>query len=1134
MSIPRSAAISLLLLLGIHSIVLSQNLTKNKTGAPANNKINTKASYVPGVLVVKLKPGYRALSNNLSALTKNRAVAEQLKKYSPQKFEKLIPQSQAPKEAFNRHKQPTTDLSLIHVLTLSADAPLQELIDLFMASGLVEYAEPQYVDQMLYIPSDTLAQPGQAQQLLFDRVSTYKAWDVAQGDTNVVIGVLDTGTEINHPDLAPNVKYNWADPIDGIDNDGDGYVDNFRGWDIGSNDNNPTWQVADHGVRVQGACSAMADNLYGTAGTGFKCKCLPIKISNSGGALTRGYEGIAYAMNHGVKVMNLSWGGYGAYSQASQDIINSAALDKDVLIVAAAGNTEGELDFYPASYDNVLSVSGLDTITSPIMDTLREIRKTFNFGNYGMSYSFKVDMASLEGGFTTAPGGTWSGFGGSSYASPTVAGAAGLVRAKYPNLSAIQAAEMLRVTGDILDTFDVTRPESRYKIGKKLNMYKALTTPVIPSVRMKNFKASSRFGTDYFSGDTITITQDFFNYLSKTNNLNIKMICLNGYATMLDDASYLGTIDSLTAKNNLSDPFKIIISSNAGINQSIDLVLLMSDPSTNYYDFQGFKIVVNPSYLKLDTSLVKTTITSNGRFGFNNYDGGVPSQGIGVNYKLGSTSFSMLYEGGLMIGVSGTKVSDCVRGDFGVVDFDFKSQKSVHYVYSNTKDMEAYSVFNDDTAASPIGIEVAQRSYAWHDTPDNKFFILEYQIINKSSNTYDTLAAGLFADWDVSTYQYNRADWNDDKKLAYTYSIEAPTPIAGIVVLTENNPSCYSLDNSNVGGNNINPNDGFSKAEKFQALASGVARKQAGATGFGNDVSQVVSDKVYNFAPGDTVTIAFAVIGGDNLFDLLDVAQQAKDKFVSIKQGPKPAVADITICRNDTIDVTLSPTTGHRFAFYSTLPPAAPDYVGSSYTLTNVSKADTLYIANVDSMFLSNLKTVYIKKDNMQLAFYPSRDTIQLAGDGTLIMVNQSTGATSSSWDFGDGNSASGNATVYSYNSEGYYKLSLAGQSPLSCKDTLTRVVKVSALTTGTEAILNGTSLSFYPNPVGDVLTLSFNGTMPSDLSLELINALGSQVYFAAAGTKNTSLDMSDLPSGIYYIKLSSGGQSVNRKIIKN
>ncbi|HXB11676.1 MAG TPA: serine protease, partial [Bacteroidia bacterium] len=367
-------------------------------------------------------------------------------------------------------------------------------------------------------------------------------------------------------------------------------------------------------------------------------------------------------------------------------------------------------------------------------------------------------------------------------------------------------------------------------------------------------------------------------------------------------------------------------------NQVVEVVMIMTDPSKNYYDYQGFKFVVNtPAYANLDTNDFKTTITSIGRIGFNDYEDNPPTQGIGASYQTNA----LLYEAGFMLGASTSKVSDCVRANAGTGTYDneFKSIQGARYLKPGLKDMEIYSLYNDSSApvATVLGMQIEQRSYAWKNTTDNNFVILEYKITNKSSITYDSIFPGIFTDWDVYNYAYNRADWDSIHKMAYTYCTIGGTKVVGVSLLTNNIPSCFSMDQSSVGGNNINPNDpanGFTTLDKFTTLANGVYRKQAGMAGFGNDVSQVTGAKITNFAPGDVETVAFALIGADNIIALSDAAQTARDKFVSIHQGPVPIAPDVTICRKDTLNITFTPTNGNKFAFFSSPPPAAPLYVG--------------------------------------------------------------------------------------------------------------------------------------------------------------------------------------------------------------
>ncbi len=187
-------------------------------------------------------------------------------------------------------------------------------------------------------------------------VRAYEAWDIEKSDTAIVIGIVDTGVKFDHEDL-DNVAYNYADPVNGIDDDNDGYIDNFRGWDVANDDNDPTADSDGHGTQVTGVSSAKTDNGAGMASSGFNSRFLPVKISETPTRyLINEYEGIIYAADHGCKIINLSWGVIEGYSAFAQDVINYAVLEKDAVVVAAGGNKDGEYNYYPASYDHVPSV----------------------------------------------------------------------------------------------------------------------------------------------------------------------------------------------------------------------------------------------------------------------------------------------------------------------------------------------------------------------------------------------------------------------------------------------------------------------------------------------------------------------------------------------------------------------------------------------------------------------------------------------------------------------------------------------------------------------------------------------------------------------------------------------------------
>jgi subtilisin family serine protease len=193
-----------------------------------------------------------------------------------------------------------------------------------------------------------------------------EAWDVTQGSSTVVIAVMDTGVDYNHPDLAGNI---WSNPgeVAGntLDDDNNGYVDDIRGWDFVDDDNDPV-DVQGHGTHVSGTIAAVGNNGIGVTGVCWQAKIMPLRTFDafSGGATSaRIIAAIGYAVNKGAKVINASFGGPD-YSQAEYDALSSAN-SAGVLFVAAAGNETANNDTtpaYPAGYNlaNIISVAATD------------------------------------------------------------------------------------------------------------------------------------------------------------------------------------------------------------------------------------------------------------------------------------------------------------------------------------------------------------------------------------------------------------------------------------------------------------------------------------------------------------------------------------------------------------------------------------------------------------------------------------------------------------------------------------------------------------------------------------------------------------------------------------------------------
>jgi len=297
------------------------------------------------------------------------------------------------------------------------------------------------------------------------------AWDVQSGSKSVIVGVIDTGIDRDHEDLQANM---WTNPgesgggkeTNNIDDDGNGLVDDFRGWDFINNDNNP-FDDNDHGTHVSGTIGAVGNNSVGVVGVNWNVSIMALKFLGGDGSGDTGdaVEAIIYGTNQGAKVLSNSWGG-GGRSRAVEDAIRFAN-DRGVLFVAAAGNESSDNDTFPsfpANYqvDNVVSVA-----SSTSSDDIS------SFSNTGRR---SVHLAAPGSGIlSTKPRDQYQNLSGTSMATPHVSGAAALVWAQFPSLT--MAEVKIRILGS------VDRKNSfagEVITGGRLNVNRALSTnPII-------------------------------------------------------------------------------------------------------------------------------------------------------------------------------------------------------------------------------------------------------------------------------------------------------------------------------------------------------------------------------------------------------------------------------------------------------------------------------------------------------------------------------------------------------------------------------------------------------------------------------------------------------------------------------
>lgn len=819
------------------------------------------ARVVPGTLVVKVKPEFRPMCSPHAvqidqfqkALTAIRATD----------VSKKFPSSNAPVQAINRVGKPSTDLSLIYQVHFSGGMTFSDAIRRVVESGVVVYAEPLYLHQMDYTPND----PQIGLQYQNAKINLYTAWDVWKGDTNTVIGIVDSGTDWDHPDLAANIKYNYADPIDGIDNDGDGFIDNYRGWDVSENDNNPMVAGSDHGSHVSGCADAVTDNSVGVAGPGFRCRFLPVKVAldASTTSIDNGYDGLVYAADHGVNVINCSWGRTGGPSMFEQEVINYVTIDKDVLVLAAAGNNGLEQDHYPSSYDRVISVAATNS---------SDVKAGFSNFGYAVDVCAPGDQI-----YSTVYNDTYTSYSGTSMASPIAAGCAAMIKSRWPAFHAEQVGEQLRITAD--NIYGVSGNTAfQYKLGKgRVNLYRAMTDSVSPGVVVDTMMISDGNDNVFVAGDTLDMTAVLKNLLRQTTNLTCTLTAAGTAVTILNSNYTAGVIATLDTASNYAAPFRVVINATAGTNTEVRFRLTMNDGT--WTDFYAFKLTVNVDYINIDINDVATSITSKSLTGYNS-SGQIG--GIGFTYMGGTT---ILYEMGLMVGATGTQVSDNVRGDGSTYDSDFASVVNVSGTQpGSVSDFDAYGKFRDNgsTSSTPMNIQITHHAYAWMSAADRKYIMVQYMLHNAGSSTLSNLYAGIFSDWDIPAYGNNKGGTDNARKMGYVWSTDAGGLYGGVKLLSAGGFNNYVIDNLAGGGGGADLSDGYSNAEKYTTLST--FRADGGNTAAtGNDIIDVVSAGPFNLAVGDSVEVTFALLAGENLGMMQASADAAQTMYDNLSTG---------------------------------------------------------------------------------------------------------------------------------------------------------------------------------------------------------------------------------------------------------
>ncbi len=471
-------------------------------------------------------------------------------RYNVYRISKLIPWAEKPADPG------ITDISRYYIIEFPQEVDLHEVAEAYGALPTVITAEPYAIRKLDYTPNDSYY----GNQWAMEKVEAPGAWDYSQGSEEVIVGIVDSGTDTTHQDLRDNLWINPGEDLNqngiiepsewnAVDDDGNGVVDDFWGWNVWQWNNNVQDPMsAGHGTHCAGDVTAVTDNGLGIASLGWKAKIMTARAGD-GEYIYASASGISYCAENGADVISLSYGGpsYNAYEQS---MINNA-WDQGAVIFAAAGNDNSSWNHYPSAYNNVISVAATD------QNDLKA-----GFSNYGPTVDICAPGVSIIG---STPGNTYSTWDGTSFSCPISAGLAALIRAAAPQFTNEQVMLLIYFTCDNIDDLN---PSYAGQLGwGRINAAAAIAS-LFPNLSFADYEFDDSAGNGDGRpdpGETVDllVTVENTSNDSVAHNVELTLTCDDEDITLINASNNFGDIGTSSTVNNFSDPLQFSVDAGA-------------------------------------------------------------------------------------------------------------------------------------------------------------------------------------------------------------------------------------------------------------------------------------------------------------------------------------------------------------------------------------------------------------------------------------------------------------------------------------------------------------------------------------------------------------------------------------------
>lgn len=625
------------------------------------------------------------------------------------------------------------------VVRYDGDLPLSKYCQYLMAENPhVEYAEPVRRQRLHATPNDPLF----AEQAYLQTIEAPAAWDITTGAASVLIGVSDSGVRFTHEDLSGALAVNTGEIAgNNIDDDGNGYTDDYRGYNLSWRDDrtapdNVFHPTDGHGTSVAGIIAAVQNNAKGISGIAPGCRIVPIKATpnSTEGFILFGYESLIYAAVRGCKVVNCSWGNEDQSPSPIEESIVAYAVARDVAIVASAGNGTGAQPMYPAAYPGVLGVGETDVNGSVVPGT-------------GIGAHCKIlapgSNARTTGSLTDAD---YTYFSGTSSAAPMVSGVVALVRSHFPQLSALQALEHVRLTARDVRS---ANPDIAALIPGMVNARQALerdpfSTPAIVPIGVRLQRLDGTPVERSEAGDTLQVFFDVVNRLGSGTQLRWSLQIVQSWGSSTDAVEVLDAVvtkPAVTAGEEFTlGPFSIVIQRREPLLHFFRLeVSGQGSSGAQYQDVALLPFYPTPDWVTIRGDSLVLSVGDYGWIG-RNTGSGQEHKGYGLtSAALGS----LLYGGGVfVVDFSAEKVRSGIEGDALAYENDFVP---LSIGATNTR---AERILRDTTTSSGAAIGVTLREE--FDVIDHATIRIRTSLINTSTEPLHDVAVGYFFDFDLT------------------------------------------------------------------------------------------------------------------------------------------------------------------------------------------------------------------------------------------------------------------------------------------------------------------------------------------------------------------------------------------------